>query len=369
MATRQKHAVPPCPQHGPRVRPRRRALALGAAIVVSVPLAFALAGSSQAAPTLTIQEAQAQLSALQVKEAAATEAFDAGTIAANAAAAKAQAAHQAVATQSAKLATLEKGIVAFAVASYTSAGTDDLDALLAGGNVQTLVQRAAAMNQIARGHSEQLLAIRAQREKLAGAEKVAADQSAAAAASLKQLAAAKAEVQNVIAQEQQVLDHLQAQARAALLAQQAAAQAAAQAQARTAMVAVAAPAGRLGPTSAGPVPPASGAAQVAVQAAYSQLGKPYAYGAAGPNAYDCSGLTMWAYARAGISLPHSSEAQMGAGRHVSRADLQPGDLVFFDGGGHVGIYVGNGNMIDANHSGGWVGVRPLYSGYDGAVRL
>ena len=77
---------------------------------------------------------------------------------------------------------------------------------------------------------------------------------------------------------------------------------------------------------------------------------------------------MWAFARAGISLPHSSEGQMGAGRHVSRSQLQPGDLVFFDGGGHVGIYVGNGKMIDANHTGGWVGVRPLYSGYDGAVR-
>jgi cell wall-associated NlpC family hydrolase len=107
-------------------------------------------------------------------------------------------------------------------------------------------------------------------------------------------------------------------------------------------------------------------------AALSQLGKPYQYAAAGPNTYDCSGLTMWAFAHAGISLPHSSQAQFDIGQPVGLGDLQPGDLVFYneDGTiGHVGIYVGSGNMIDANHTGGWVGVRPLYAGFAGGRRL
>ncbi|HEX7354531.1 MAG TPA: NlpC/P60 family protein [Mycobacteriales bacterium] len=325
-----------------------------------MPLALVLAGSGQAAPTITIAEAQTQLSALQAREGAAAEAYDAGMIAANAAAAKAKAAQAAVDAQSAKLASLERGIQTFAVASYMSAGTDNIDALLAGGDPQVLVQRAAAMNQIARSHSSQLLAIRAQREMLTGAQQVASDQAEAAAAAAKQLAAAKASIDAIIAQEQQVLSHLQAKQRAELVAQQSAEQAASRSQARTALS---------GPTSAGPVPPASGAAEVALQAAYSQLGKPYQYGAAGPNAYDCSGLTMWAFARAGISLPHSAAGQMGRGTPVPRSQLEPGDLVFFNGGGHVGIYVGNGKMIDANHTGGWVGVRPLYGGYDGARRL
>lgn len=359
MATPSRDSTSTFPPPVHPASPRRRLLALGVALLTALPLALVLSGSSQAAPTITIAQAQAQLSALQAKEDAAAEAYDRGMIAANAAAAKAKAAQAAVAAQSAKLATLEKGIQAFAIASYTNAGADNVDALLAGGDLEVLVQRAAAMNQIARSHSSQLLAIRAQRELLTGAQQTASDQSAAATASAKKLAAAKAAIDTIISQEKQVISHLQAKQRAELAAQQAAQQAASRSQARTALVSA----------SAGPVPNASGAAKVALSAAYSQLGKPYRYGAAGPNAYDCSGLTMWAFARAGISLPHSSEGQMGRGTPVSRSQLQPGDLVFFDGGGHVGIYVGNGNMIDANHTGGWVGVRPLYSGYDGARRL
>lgn len=109
-------------------------------------------------------------------------------------------------------------------------------------------------------------------------------------------------------------------------------------------------------------------------AAYSQRGKPYSYGAAGPDAYDCSGLVLWAFAQAGVSLPHSAADQYGYGTHIAPADLQPGDIVFFDEGGgigHDGIYVGNGNMIDANHSGGWVDVRSMayYPGLIGGTRI
>ncbi|MGH3743310.1 MAG: NlpC/P60 family protein, partial [Mycobacteriales bacterium] len=285
----------PAARHAPVRSRRRRVVAIGVAFVTSVPLALVLAGSGQAAPTITIAQAQAQLSALQAKEDAAAEAYDAGMIAANAAAAKAKAAQAAVTRQSAKLATLERGIQAFAVASYTNAGADNIDALLAGGDPEILIQRAAAMNQIARSHSSQLLAIRAQREMLTGAQQVATDQAQVAAASAKKLAAAKASIDGIITQEKQVLSHLQAKARAELAVRQAAEREASRSQARAALS---------GPTNAGPVPDASGAAKVALSAAYSQMGKPYQYGAAGPNAYDCSGLTMWAFARAGISLPH-----------------------------------------------------------------
>jgi len=120
------------------------------------------------------------------------------------------------------------------------------------------------------------------------------------------------------------------------------------------------------------LPAGSGVAQTVLDAALSQRGKPYAYGAAGPDAYDCSGLVMWAFARAGISLPHSAAAQYGYGTHVPASALQPGDIVFYQEGGgigHNGIYAGNGMMIDANHSGGWVDVRPLYGGLLGGTRL
>jgi cell wall-associated NlpC family hydrolase len=104
----------------------------------------------------------------------------------------------------------------------------------------------------------------------------------------------------------------------------------------------------------------------------SQIGKPYVWAGAGPDSYDCSGLTMWAFAHVGISLPHSAAGQYGYGTHVPVSQLQPGDLVFFaDGGyiGHVGIYYGNGEMVDAPHSGSTVGIHALYGGLVGGTRL
>ena len=91
-------------------------------------------------------------------------------------------------------------------------------------------------------------------------------------------------------------------------------------------------------------------AQVA-SLALAEHGKPYVWAAAGPNAFDCSGLVMYVFAQIGISLPHSSYAQVGMGSPVDLADLQPGDLVFFNGDSHVGIYIGGGNMVHAPHTG------------------
>lgn len=104
--------------------------------------------------------------------------------------------------------------------------------------------------------------------------------------------------------------------------------------------------------------------------ARSRLGCPYQWGASGPNEFDCSGLAMWCYAQVGISLPHSSSAQFSSGQHVSRADLQPGDLVFFGSPiHHVGIYIGGGDMIEAPHSGAVVRIASAFrSDYAGACR-
>lgn len=109
----------------------------------------------------------------------------------------------------------------------------------------------------------------------------------------------------------------------------------------------------------------------AMTIALAQRGKPYLWAAAGPNNFDCSGLVLYAYAQAGRpGLPHSSAIQSTMGVQIARADLQPGDLVFFDNPvGHEGIYVGNGLMVDAPHSGAVVRVEPLFSGYHNAVRL
>lgn len=115
----------------------------------------------------------------------------------------------------------------------------------------------------------------------------------------------------------------------------------------------------------------SPAAQKAVDTARAQVGKPYEYGGAGPNSYDCSGLTQYAYRAAGIELPHSSRSQSEMGTPVARADLRPGDLVFFyEPVSHVGIYVGNGQMVDAGTEETGVVQRSVdMEGYNTARRI
>lgn len=116
--------------------------------------------------------------------------------------------------------------------------------------------------------------------------------------------------------------------------------------------------------------PVSGRAGAAVQYALAQVGDSYVYGASGPDAFDCSGLTSMAWAQAGVSLPHSSKAQFSSGRQVSRSELQPGDLVFYYSPiSHVGIYIGNGQIVHAANPRSGVAIASVGSmPYSGAVR-
>lgn len=103
-----------------------------------------------------------------------------------------------------------------------------------------------------------------------------------------------------------------------------------------------------------------------VNYAYKFLGKPYVYGAAGPNAFDCSGLTQYVFSHFGINISRTTYTQVGEGTKVKRSDLKPGDLVFFDTQGstsHVGIYIGDGEFIHAPRTGKPVMVSSLSDGY------
>jgi cell wall-associated NlpC family hydrolase len=119
------------------------------------------------------------------------------------------------------------------------------------------------------------------------------------------------------------------------------------------------------------IPTANTVGAEALQEAITKEGDPYVWGAAGPSAFDCSGLVVWAYAQEGIALPHYTGDLWNSGMHVARSDLEPGDLVFFFADiSHVGIYVGDGLMIDAPDFGVPVHVEPVFwSAYVGAVRI
>lgn len=158
------------------------------------------------------------------------------------------------------------------------------------------------------------------------------------------MSAEKAEIDEKAAEAQELLDELEAEARAKLL----------------------------GGDFSGELPDvdASGRAAVAVKFALAQVGKSYVYGAVGPDSYDCSGLTMRAWGAAGVGLPHSSRAQQGSGTRVAESELQPGDLVFYYSPvSHVAMYIGNGMIVEARNPRADVVVSPLHSmPYVGAVR-
>jgi cell wall-associated NlpC family hydrolase len=117
------------------------------------------------------------------------------------------------------------------------------------------------------------------------------------------------------------------------------------------------------PIGDAPPLPSGGGAAAAVRYAYAQIGKPYQYGADGPGSFDCSGLTMMAWRQAGIALPHSAAGQYGIGRHVSRSELQAGDLIFrYSPISHVAMYVGNGLQIAATHTGSTVKLQSAFYG-------
>lgn len=118
------------------------------------------------------------------------------------------------------------------------------------------------------------------------------------------------------------------------------------------------------PPAATQTPVVAGSVGAVLTYAKAQLGKPYVWAAAGPNGFDCSGLVVASYARAGINLPHQTGGLIGRGRSVSRAQLQPGDLVF-PSSGHVGIYLGDGMMIHAPHPGDHVRIAKVYAFYAG----
>jgi cell wall-associated NlpC family hydrolase len=203
------------------------------------------------------------------------------------------------------------------------------------------------------------------------------------------LSSIQSQVASLKAQEQRRQAALAAQARArlaqqqALLRQQAAARAAA-AQ-RAAQPAPAAPTASAPGTTTTPTTTATPAATPAAAPAnlatghpeaatmaMKYLGIPYAWGGASPTGFDCSGLVMYVYAQLGILLPHYAAAQYGFGTPVSRDQLQPGDLVFFDGLSHVGIYIGGGQMVHAPQTGDVVKISSLSdfgAGYVGARRL
>ncbi len=355
---------------GPHRPSRRRLLGRVALAGTSAALTVALLpGTAVADPeqaTSSEQAAQLAADAGRRLEAVSEQVNEAREVLSQQEAA-AEAADRALADAQDQLRELDGQIRQVARTAYTS-GDDTfagLDLLMTSGSADEFVSSLATLDHIA-AHTTGVLAEVG--EAAAAAQQAQADADAAEAeaeATLEELSAQEAQLEDDIADYRAQFDALtEAERQAALAAQEAgaAAEAAAQAAAAGGAVGESAPAAAAGPAPApqaaavaAPQAPASGgsgAAQAAVQTALAQVGDPYVWGAGGPNAFDCSGLTQYAYAAAGISLPHSSRMQSQMGTAVTRSQLQPGDLVFYYSPvSHVSMYIGNGQMVHASTSG------------------
>jgi len=260
-------------------------------------------------------------------------------------------------------------------ALYMSGGAPALYAtVLQGGTISEVLTRLQSVrrvvdgDQVARRSAVTDLAARAK------AETVLA-RLAARRTTLQAAVADRADaVRGLLAQTDALLAQADAQVRALAEEQRRAAEAAAAARAAEAMARAQREFALAGITADVPAP--TPAAAAAVAEALTHLGQPYLWGATGPEAFDCSGLTLTAYRAAGLGLPRTSREQWYAGPHVALGDLQPGDLLFWASDlsnpatiHHVAMYVGNGQMVAAPHAGAQVRVQPVYlDGYLGAVR-
>ena len=378
----------PCPAPGRRTA---RLLAATALVLSTTAGTVALTSLRPASADVAadIATSQTQLDQLNAQAEAASERFNKGRIDLEAAQRSADTAQAALAQQDVEVATLRTQIGAFAAQAYRTGGpVSQLGLWTSQGSAQAILNGLSMLDVVAQRQSDAMAALnaaRARQQIAATAAKAAAGQAATVLAALD---ADRQAVVDAATRGQQVLAALQAQqaqlvaaardAAARQSAQQAAASLAAQAAgASTSLAAFRAqgsqPAAPAAPAAIGAASSGSQAATVAVRTALGQLGKPYVFGAAGPGSFDCSGLTMFAYAAAGISLPHYTGSQYATGRRVGLGELQPGDLVFFDGLGHEGMYIGNGMMVHAPHSGDVVRTVAIagywQSVFVGAVRV
>jgi cell wall-associated NlpC family hydrolase len=344
----------------------------------------------------SLARARADLSRLNLVAEVASESYDAAQV-------KLQAAQQALRTANLVLAGAshrvtrgQSKVTAFATEAYEGGGLSTIDAFLSPGGTASLLRRFGALDAISVSERDTLQQLSAD-EIYQGVVRRNAQQlhiravaAAAAAAKARQAASAAVSRQTVLLaslrQRQHTLTILLATARThesrlqrerlAAIARARARAVARREQARSSPV-VEPPPTAIPPTggsTSGTVSAATAAA--AVHVAEAQIGKPYVWAAAGPSSFDCSGLTMYAYAQEGVHLDHFTGDQWNEGVHLSQSQLRPGDLVFFayDTSNpatihHVGMYIGNGEMVQAPETGEDVQISPYdRPDYIGAVR-
>jgi len=353
MATARTSFPRPNLARRPRLAAWRAVLVLtGVVTAVLLPLPATAAPESPS----TSQEAAALMASRAHDLEAVTEQFNTARDQLAAQQAAAQAANDALAEAQADLAAAKAQVRGIARSAFTGEGLNGFSAMMTSSNADEFVDRMSTLEMVA-GHQNEVLGQAATADQAAAqAQAAAVRASADAQATYDEVAAQQADLQAQVNQYQ--ADFAKLSAREQQAAVELASTPAPEERASRDDREEPAPSAPSAPSA--PVVAGSDAAQTAVDTAMAQRGKPYVWAAAGPSSFDCSGLVQYAYKAAGVSLPHSSLQQSRMGQAVSRSGLQPGDLVFFYSPvSHVGIYIGNGQMVHAPTSGDVVKVASI----------
>ena len=334
-----------------------RVLSVVAAATFTVSSIALIPGTGSAAPNLSISEVQARVDQLYSDAESATERAHTATVEVQQARERLARVQQQVKAQQRSFDKLSAIIADYAAQMYASGGIDPTLQMMLSSDPEQFLTQAQSLDQVMRNQDADLR--RVETAKLALAQsKTTANQELAHLKDLQaQAAKEQAAADSKLSEAQALLASLKEKQQQRLAAQQASRAAAADTSSRDALRTVPQPTYSAPSSSTG-----SGRGSVAVAYARAQVGKPYVFGAAGPSAYDCSGLTMMAWAQAGVSLPHSASLQYAGTARVT--SLQPGDLVFFYSDiSHVGIYVGGGIFVHAANPTDGIVAESLYSSY------
>ncbi|WP_405724099.1 NlpC/P60 family protein [Streptomyces sp. NBC_01537] len=346
-------------------RPKQRSSTGSAAARTAATIAIAGAASatmfteaSSAEPRLTPAQAQARVDRLYEEAETATEAYNGAQERADTARAAIEHLQDEQARKTGRVNATRDRLGTIAAAQYRSGGIDPTVQLALDSTPAEYLERAQFIDQLGNRASAALRTLAAQRRELTQVRHEADAELATLRGAQDELRTHKRTVEDKLKAAQQILDRLTAAERAAVGASTSPLTSRAargvSGGGRTAL------SGSGSSTADGDVPAPSARAAQAVSFAYGALGLPYVWGATGPSSYDCSGLTQAAWRSAGVSLPRTTYTQINAGTRVSRSQLQPGDLVFFYSGiSHVGLYIGNGQMIHAPHPGAPVRIAPI----------
>jgi cell wall-associated NlpC family hydrolase len=302
----------------------RRCATVAVAAVAAVGL-LTMAGSAGAQPQPTVSQVQAKLKKLTDKENWLIQRYDQAKQNLASAHQRLVVVNTEVSKDAATARSMQDQIAQIASNVYENGAMSSVAALLTSGNPQTLLSQSAYLTHLSTNQYQQLQQVITTERQLAGAKQMAKRTEKAVASLTKQLGSQRAALQKTISQQQALLASLTPQQQQQQLG-----------------------GGGTSTGRGGYTGPTSTQAQQAVAFAYNQLGCPYVFGGTGPcgSGFDCSGLTMAAWASAGVSIPRTSYGQATLPA-VSLSALQPGDILEFAGDSHVGIYVGGGMLIDA----------------------